>query len=463
MDASQILAEHATRLQWKDIPTKVVDITKDSILDTLAVTIGASSMSPALKMIAELAKEIEGKTESTILAFGYKVPAFMAAFANGAMSHYLDYDDEHYPQKLHPSAAVISAAFPVAQRIGSVNGKDFILAVALGQDITARIGLAAVWNLPARPLWQMSQLCGSFGAAITSGKLMGLDAPRLVDSMGIAFCQAAGTQELRYGVNTELGAMYPAFSAKGGVLSAIMAEKGVSGIKTSFEGKAGFFKTYFNMEHNRDALVGGLGSRFENLNIGFKPHPACGSSHVHIDATIGIIEENNISPEDIEGIHVFVDGYALSLCEPIGARRRPATIGDAKYSIPYGVAVAATCGKVLNKNYTPDAIRNEVVLDMAQRVTCEFSPQLKVARALEEAAGIVEIRTKKGQTYSRRENVPYGHPKKPLKTEDLVNKFLDCASYSIKPIPDNNIKKVIDLVQNLEDVNNVCQIAELLA
>jgi len=463
MDASRILAQYAKRMKWWDLPQGVVEITKKSILDTLAVTIGASSMSPALKMIADIAKEIGGKPESTIIVFGYKVPAIMAAFANGAMSHYLDYDDEHYPQKLHPSAAVVSAAFPVAERFGSSSGKDLILAVALGQDISARIGLAGVWNLPARPLWQMSQICGTFGAAVTSAKILGLDEERIVDSIGIALCQAAGTQELRCGVNSELGAMYPAFSAKGGVLSSIMAEKGISGIKTSLEGTAGFYKTYFNVDHHRDALIGELGSRFENYNIGFKPYPACGSSHVHIDATLEMLQEYDIAPTDIEEINVFIDGFAKNLCEPAEERRNPKTIGDAKFSIPYGVAVAVTYRKVLNRNYTPEGIKDKPVLEMAQRVKCHLDPRLKVARALDLAAGIVEIRTKNGRVHSKRENIPYGHPHKPLEWQDIIDKFIDCSSYAAKSLPESNLKKVIEMVQNLENVKDVTQIIALLS
>ena len=463
MDASQIFAEHVACIRYEDIPPEVVEITKESILDTLGVTLGASSMSPTFKVLVDLAREVGGKEESTIIGFGSRVSAFMAAFVNGAMSHFLDYDDEHYPQRLHPSAPVVCAGFAIAERLGSVNGKDLITAIAVGQDISARIGMAASWNLSARPLWQMSQLCGVFGAAATSGKLLGLDAERLVDTFGIALCQAAGTLQHRIGVGAELGTMYPAFSAKGAVLSALMAQRGISVVKNSLEGKAGFFNTYFNVEHDRNALLADLGKRFENVNIGVKPYPVCDSGHVHIDATLGIVSEHDIHPEDIEEITVYVyEEFAQRLCEPLEARRRPQTIGDAKFSLPYSVAVAATYRNVLLKNYTVEGIRDPVVLDLAQKVKPKFESRFKVARALELAKGMVEIRTKAGSMYSKTVEIPYGHPQKPLTMEKVVEKFEDCASYSVRPLPHENIEKVIHLIGKLEQVEDVSQIIKLL-
>ena len=75
----------------------------------------------------------------------------------------------------------------------------------------------------------------------------------------------------------------------------------------------------------------------------------------------------------------------------------------------------------------------------------------------------MEIKTKDGKAYSKRVDIPYGHNKKPLAWKDLVRKFRDCVSHSAKPVPEENVESVIDLVAKLEDVDDVGRIIQLLA
>jgi len=66
--------------------------------------------------------------------------------------------------------------------------------------------------------------------------------------------------ELIFGTGSDLRGIYAGFSAKGAVLAALMAEKGISGIGSLFEGKAGLFKVYFADDYNRARMLAGLGS-----------------------------------------------------------------------------------------------------------------------------------------------------------------------------------------------------------
>ncbi len=122
-DAAYAFAENIVASDYDRLPAPAVEAAKKSILDTLAVMAGATGTTAALKGVVDIAKEMEGAPEATLIGFRGKVPALMAAFVNGAMTHCLDYDDVEYTSGYHPSSAVVPAGFSVAQRIGSASGR----------------------------------------------------------------------------------------------------------------------------------------------------------------------------------------------------------------------------------------------------------------------------------------------------------------------------------------------------
>jgi len=120
MDMGLELAKNVVAAKYEMLPHEIVEITKKSILDTLGVMLAASTLEPACQEMVELAKESGGVEESTIIAFGGKAPCVMAAFANGSLTHALDYDDVHDGFGLHPTAACLPAALALSERIGKV-------------------------------------------------------------------------------------------------------------------------------------------------------------------------------------------------------------------------------------------------------------------------------------------------------------------------------------------------------
>ncbi len=330
-------------------------------------------------------------------------------------------------------------------------------AVALGNDLTCRLGLAVTWAHD----WHLTPVLGIFGALATSSKLLRLEASNILDAFGIGLCQSAGTMELRYGIGSDLGGMYPSFPAQGGILSALMAQKGITGIKNSFEGKAGLFNVYFGGKYNRAHMLADLGKKFEGANVGFKAWPACGATHVYIEATLGILSEHDILPDEIEAITVYVGDFAQSLCEPLKARRKPSTILDAKFSLPFTVAIAATKRNVVIDDFSPEGLRDEKVLQLAERVKSEFDSRFNEANNM--PPGKVEIETKEGRKYKKQVDFPYGHPRNPLALADIIAKFRDCASHSLKAIPREQMERVIETIIKLEHLNDIRELMHYCA
>ena len=462
VDASVTFAQYGASLKYEDIPAEVREVTKRAILDTLGIAIGGSTTRAGLKELVELIKDGGGKEESTILAFGGKVPAWMAAFANGALAKALDYDETHDDAIVHPSITSVPAALAVAERMGKVNGKELITAVALGNEITCRMAL----SITKRPKgwkadWSLSSVHGVFGATTACGKLLGLNANKMQDALGLALYQASETTQGHQGAGCTIRGMYSCFPAKAAVISALMAEKGIGGPADSLEGQNGLYNLYFEGEYNRDVLTADLGKTFEYANVSLKPWPNCRFCHPYIEATLQIVGEHDIASEDISRITIFVGDFAHYICEPLEMRRQPQTPFDADISLPYAVAVAASKRKVLINDFTTEGIKDPATLQMAQRVVPKFDAQFNFSQAIGPA--MVEIELMNGRSHSRRVDIPYGHPKNPMTWQDLLEKFRHCTSYSVKPLSKENIEKAIELIIHLEDTDDVSQIVQLLA
>jgi 2-methylcitrate dehydratase PrpD len=459
MSVAESLSKNIASIGFTDLPPETVDVTKRSILDTVGVILGASTLGEGCREMVELAKEGGGKEESSIMALGGKVPCWMAAFANGSMSHPLDYDDTHDEAAVHPTAATLPAALAVAERIGKVDGKRFISAIALGNDLIIRLALGVTVDMNEHG-WLPPQLFGNFGAAAAAAKILGLNEDQISDALGITLSQAAGSLEVAMGTGSVVRAVRDAFTGKTGVISALMSEKGLTGVRTWLEGKAGLYNLYFRGRYDLHMVTAELGHRFEGTYVSFKPWPACRITHPYLTALFQLVKEKDIKLGEIESVVLVVGSMGRMLCLPEEVRRSPQKVIDAKFSLPFTIRVALTHGKVALAHYTPEAIKNSDVLTSAQNVSWRLDEGRESASI---EPGVIELKTKSGDLFSQRADFAYGHPKNPMTTDDLIAKFRDCCNYSAKPLSPDTVDRVIHLVTHLEDVEDVAEITQLLS
>jgi 2-methylcitrate dehydratase PrpD len=457
-DASSLLARNFASTRYADIPQEIRERVKMSILDTLGVSIAASSLAPGCRELADLAKEGAGRRESTILVFGERVPAWMAAFVNGGMAHGLDFDDVHHEGLSHPSGAVVPAAFAIAERVGATNGQDFITAIALGHDMVMRMLSSLHWDIKLLFNWLRFPVVAVFGAAATCGKLLGFNEDKIQAAIGTALCYSAGAGQLRY---SNVRGLYDSWAAQGAVMAALMAEKGIAGPTHPLEGDTGFFNVYFRGEYDRNILLADLGRKFFGTYIGYKAWPSCAATQPSINATLELVQQHDLDPEDIDEIAVSVGAHTVVNCEPLEYMRKPKTILEAKFSVPFTVALAATRRRVTLTDFTQESINDTAILALTQRVATKLDAQLNASRGLD--GSIVDIKTKTGKKYSQRTDCVYGHYRNPMNMEAIIAKFKDCASYSAKPLSAKNLEKTVATVLKLEEVNDAGEIIRLLS
>jgi len=452
-DLAYDLAGNAAKVKYDDLPKDVVEVTKKFILDILATMIAGSS-APGCKSVVDLIRDWGGKEESTILIYGGKVVSENAALVNSMMAHARDFDDTHDEAVLHANVSVLPAALAMAERKGGVTGKDLIAAVATGVDLICRLGLGII----GQPSWHFSSTTGYFAATIATGKILGLDEDRLLHAMGIAYSQCAGNvQCIIDGGLTKR--MQPAFAARASVLSSILAQKGITATKNIFEGQYGFFPLYHGGKYDRKKITKNLGTEFEGKNLSVKLYPCCRYAHGCIDATLNIIQENDIRPDDVVEVVAQITQAAYDLVgKPFEIRVSPQV--DAQFSLPYTISVAIARRNVFIDDFFEEKIRGDTqVLQLVKKVRVVVD-QEPIAKGLTPC--VVDIRTKDGKVYSERVEILRGDPRKPVSIEEVAQKFRRCAAFSAKPIPKENIEEIIRIVSNLETIPDVGELVRIV-
>lgn len=456
MEQIYAMVKNVKDANYKQLPADVVEVTKKLILDTLAVSF-CGSAEAGVKDIIDIFKGWGGREESTIWVYGGKLPCISAAQINATMVHASDYDDTHDPSPVHTGVVAVPTALAVAEMAKDVDGKELITAIALAVDFTIRLCMACNISM-FESGWHYTTLHGNFNAAIVSGKLLGFDEETFVNACGLAYHQAGGNIQCVHD-GTLAKRFGPGFAVRNGIMSALMAQKGITGAKGVLQGRHGLFNVYHRGEYNPELLTADLGKRYNVIDISFKPYPCVRNAHPPIDAAMAIVKEYNVKAEEIENIEVWVSNDAMSLCEPLETKQNPRNTVDAQFSIPWAVAVAVARNKVGLDSVTGDAIKDETILALSHKVRPKIDNSLN-RRGVTPA--IVKIGTKDGRYYSKRVEDPYGSPRNPMGMDVLIEKFRDCGLHAARPVKKNKMKELIQLVSNLETVSDVTRLTSLM-
>ncbi len=458
MAAITKVVKHLTGTRYEDLPAGAVASAKREVLDSLATALGGSTKAGVSELV-DMVKEWGGRPQSTIIAYGLKCPAPSAARVNGTMIHALDYDDGHQVALVHIGCVAVSTCFAVAERMGKVSGKELITALALGGDFLARLGLASKPGSSALSSgWHPTTLFGFLGAAAMAGKLMGLDEEKMINALGLAYHQCGGAGS-GVGDGALAKRMGPGLAASAGITAALMAERGITGDRDPLEGRTGLFNTYMGGDYDINILIADLGKRFEGVNIGDKPYPCCGLTHACIDATLALIMQHDINPDDIKEITVYGGDSVYGLSNPPEIKRNPRTITDAQFSVPWVVATALANRKVTVDDFTDEALKRPEVLNISRKVSAVLDTSMNRHGV---GPGGVIIVMNDGTEYTEEVEHCLGSVERPMTFEDCAVKFRECAPSSVRPLPSDTVEKVIEMISQLEHLDDATEIVRLL-
>jgi 2-methylcitrate dehydratase PrpD len=422
------LAQFVVGLRWDDLPAKVVHQAKRSTMNFFAVALTGCRNDTVETLLQTLAP-FSGGRQATIVGRPERIDALSAAFLNAAGANVLDFCDTHVLTALHPTAPVVPPLLALGE-LGTITGRDFLLAVVLGYEIECRIALAMSPSHYNRG-WHITSTCGVFGAAAASGKLLRLDAQKMVWALGNAATQSGGLCEC---LGTPAKSVSVGNAARNGLLSALLAAKNFDGPPEPLTGVQGYYNA-LNETPKLPSLVEGLGETWEIMPTAYKPYPCGFVIHPVLDC---VLDWRRDHPGAVVE-KVVVTGNPL-----LGIRTdRPdiATGRESQVSTQHAVAAALVTGQAGVEQYTDACVNDPAVRALRGKVSVVRD------ESFANIAAAVEITTADGATHRVAQKASRGSEANPMSDKDLEDKLRNAAAMAI---PHNDVSPLIDAIWQLD-------------
>ena len=442
------LARFVTDTDFSSISEKTRANAKMHILDTLGVALAGSKTAVA-DIAVDYCKKLGASSDASIWGTQAKAAVSTAAFANGLLSHALDYDDwDAFIHVGHPSSMLVGAALPLAENLGA-SGKELLKAYVLAMEVICKLAAHSP-NMQDRG-FHSTPVFGSLGAAVACGSLLKLDAARLKAAIGVAASGAGG-------IHRQQGSMVKPFhagnSARNGAEAALLASNGFTADTAIFEAPRGFCDTFFGKDTcDYDKMIENLGQPFylETPGMGLKWHPCSAPQFLAADAALHLKHEHKIDFADVEKIEVSIP--PLRYQRHYAAEVKTGLRG--KFTINFVVAMGLLDGKLEIATFTDDYVNQPRVQDAFSKV------KVIVDESIPEPGPYcpVSVELKDGSRHSYTAKIAKGDPRNPMTEEEVTEKFHGNARQAISQ---KQTEAVVDAVKRLESVVNVKTIVDLL-
>jgi 2-methylcitrate dehydratase PrpD len=451
---ARILGEWASRLSFADVPADVVEATKRRTLDVIGLSL-AGAGTPFGRATAAAARAMSPPGPSRLWGTGEQLGVTAAAFANAACAQALEFDDTHNESIVHMSSPAVAATLAIAggQR---VSGSQAIVAIAIGNEISCRIGVVAPGQFHRRG-FHPTGLFAPFGVTYLAGRLLGLDAEELGRAAGICGSCAAGLLEC-WVDGTQSKFLHSGFAAQNGIAAALLAKAGVTGPPSILEGRFGLFASHLPdaATRNFERVSAGLGTGWESRNASLKPYPAAHVLHPYVDAVLRARETHRIAWRDVARIDCPVAEFNVAIvCEPIGEKMTPASDSHARISLQYTLAEALHAGALGKSAYSEESLRNPEILSLARRVHYYVDPSFPPPGRF---TGAVRITMADGRTILEAQEYNRGSVENPMTDAELRAKFDDNVADVLAP-PERD--RLADAIYGMERLDEVSVIAAL--
>jgi len=453
MQTEKKLTQFISDTQFADLPQETIDAIKNVVLNIVGTT-AAGATREGCEAVVKQVKDWGGKEEATILIHGGKVPAYNAAFANSFMARALDIDDAMFPG-MHVGASTVSTALAVAELAGGCSGQEFLTALILGHETAARFN-----SVTDYVGFDHTGVCTILGTAAVAGRILRLNSAQILDTLALAFNKSGGSFQSNVDGTLAIRAIQ-GFAAQGGVISAQLAQRGITGPKNFADGVYGYLHLYGRDKYNSEAVTEKLGQSFIfSDKILFKKHPSCACTEGSTDAILYLMEEKGLTPENVERIDIRVSPIAYRLVgHPFEVGQTPTV--NAQFNIQYCVANALLRKGTSLRHFEESQIREPRITELIKKIHVAPDPALE-GKIEVHLRTDMKVTTTKGDIYQKVLDEPRGSPGNPLTSEEHRECFRDYISYAGKPLPNENVDKIVSMVDRLEEVEDVCNLIPLL-
>jgi 2-methylcitrate dehydratase PrpD len=427
MDGNEYVVKFIQALKMRDIQGKILKQAKICLLDLVGASLAGAKVKGA-KILSDFSfQEMKGLREATVIKGNQKLSCAAASLINGFIVNALDIDDGYRKVKGHPGAAVFPTTLAVSEKIGAT-GKQLLEALILGYEIGIRAGeiLHSHYGF-----YHGSGSWGAIGSAAGAAKLLGLSQLETKNALGIAEAYAPLIPEIRA---VEHPAMAPkdgiGWGAMVGTSAALLAQKGFTG-SPSLLGDS---------KRNKDVFT--LGNDYKIMNLYFKRYPCCRWAHPAIDGVLKIIEQENLTYQEISRINIKTISEAVSLYST-----PPTSLENAEYNVVYPVAVAAIYREFTPKYLEERYFSKKAILQLMKKISIIVDPKIQ-KRFPEQCMAEIEMVTNQGKECQSGLISARGDFDYPLSEQELEDKFINITKNILS---EKQIHALIGIVKNFED------------
>ncbi|MGF1594275.1 MAG: MmgE/PrpD family protein [Kiloniellaceae bacterium] len=424
----------AARLAFADLDAELLRLSKRCLIDGLGVML-AGSEQPGMAALESFIAAEGGAAQSRLLGMAARrVPATRAALWAGTAGHAMDWDDTQlaegprrpYGLLMHPTVPPLAAALAVSDLVAAdegrpVDGKRFLAAFNAGFEVACKIAEAIDPDHYMRG-FHTSGTIGTFAAATTAAKLMGLDAGGIARALGVAASMAAG---IRAGFGTMTKPLHVGRAAENGVTAALLVRGGFTANEEALDGKWGYLAVAG--PGGEPALVRErFGAPFTMVSPGvsIKPYPSGVLTHPSMDALLFLLRDEGLGAGDIERVTLRAGRNVLG---PIRYRIAKTEL-EGKFSFAFLLAAIVLRGRCGKAEFTDAFVASPACQAMQQRVETAFDQEIE-DMGWERIRSRVVVETRDGRRFERWADENYrGSPHNPLSDGEVEAKFRDCAA-----------------------------------
>jgi 2-methylcitrate dehydratase len=432
------LAAFVARASYDDLSETARHQLKIRILDSLGCAIGALEGDPIKSLRAQI-EDFGGAAHSTLIGGGRTSPD-QAAFYNGALARYLDFNDSYLAkgETCHPSdnMGATLAAVEYARR----SGREFLTALAVAYQVQCRMSDVA----PVRAKGFDHTTQGSFAVAAGVSKALGLDEARTANAIAICGTAFNALRVTRTGaLSNWKGLAYPN-TAFGCVYATFLAKRGVTGPPEVFEGNKGFMETIsgrFEIDWSREDLERVTRTIVKKYNAEIHSQSA-------IEGVLELKEEHGFIAAEVARIEIEIFDVAFHIIGggAEGDKKVIRTKEEADHSLPYIVAVAILDGQVMPEQYEPERIERQDVQSLLRKISVRPSADYS-RRFPDEMPCRITVALNDGRILTKEKRDYEGFLSRPMNWGTVTRKFERLSA----PYADRELRReIIEAVANLE-------------
>lgn len=416
---AQRLGAYTADLEYEDLPPEVVHQAKRMIVDSIGCALGGYDSEPT-RIALEQAATITCTQPATILCTGQQTSPDLAAFANGVMIRYLDYNDGYIGREAgHPSDSI--AALLAAAEIGRANGRELIVATVIAYEMFCR--MCDIVNF--KPMGFDHTTIGAMANVLGAARLMGLNREQIATALSITVAANVALYQTRIGnVSMWKGCAY-ANASRNAIFFAQMAQRGMTGPSPVFEGRGGYFVAVTRKPFEL-APFGGKGQpAFRIMDCLIKRYPLGQYSqsvvHAALEARARVRNIDDIAEIQVRTLHTAIEMMAG---DP--DKWTPANRETADHSMPYTAGVALKYGVIDIKYFDDPYLHDPALLELVGKIKCTVSEEAN-SREPEAMLCDLDVVLKSGKREAIRVEYHRGHPKNPMSDDEIEEKFRSLA------------------------------------